>query len=43
MSVSAPPKTTHVDAKHHMTIDSYSHVTLDMQQPAADAMDRLFG
>lgn len=25
-----------------MTIDTYSHVTLDMQQPAADAMDRLF-
>jgi integrase len=26
-----------------MTVDTYSHVTLDMQQPAADAMDRLFG
>lgn len=25
-----------------MTVDTYSHVTLDMQQPAADAMDRLF-
>ncbi len=25
-----------------MTLDIYSHVTLDMQQEAADTMDRLF-